>query len=102
MESESLICQITMYILLFCWFTDFPEMLRILPNGNHFDIYPTTSVITRGISYILSPFNGTSTTGTLNDGGILQVERNSEYNLLFVCLGENTTFVIGMFVLYLV
>ena len=76
-------------------------MLEISPNGNNFDIYPT-SRITSGVSYTLSRFNDTSTTGALNDGGILQVNRNVEYNLLFVCLDKNTSFNnIGVFCLYL-
>ena len=76
-------------------------MLEISPNGNNFDIYPT-SMITSGVSYTLSPFNDTSTTGILTDGGILQVKRNDEYNILFLCLDKNTSFVIGVFSLYLV
>ena len=75
-------------------------MLEISPNGNNFDIYPT-SMITSGVSFRLSPVNDTSTTGILNDGGILQVKRNLEYNLVFACLEKKSTFVIGVFSLYL-
>ena len=76
-------------------------MLEISPNGNNFDIYPT-SRITSGVSYTLSPFDDTSTTGILTNGGILQVKRNLEYNLLFVCLNKSTSFLIGVFSLYVI
>ena len=76
-------------------------MLEISQNGNNFDIYPTSRITSR-VSYTLSPFNDTSTTGILNDGGILQVRRNLEYNILFVCLDKNTSFIIGVFSLNLV
>ena len=71
-------------------------MLEISRNGNNFDIYPT-SMITTGVAYTLSPLNGTSSTGILNDSGILQVKQNLEYNLLFDCLDKNTSFTIGVF-----
>ena len=76
-------------------------MLEISPNKNNFDIYPT-SRIASGVSYTLEPVNDTSTTGIFNDGGILQVKRNLEYNLRFVCLDKNTSFIISVFSLYLI
>ena len=76
-------------------------MLQISPNGNNFDIYPT-SISTSGVSYTLSPVNDTSTTGILTNSGILQVTRNLEYNLHFVCLNKNTSFLIGVFSPYLI
>ena len=80
----------------FCVCTALPEMLEISPNGNNFDIYPT-SMITIRVSFTLSPVNDISTTGILNDSEILQVKRNLVYNLVFACLEKKTTFIIGAF-----
>ena len=53
-------------------------------------------MMTSGVIYTLSQFNDANRTGILTDSGILLMDANSEYNLLFVCLDDNVTFTIGM------
>ena len=84
----------------FCFCTDLPDMLKIFRNGSIFNAYPTT-MMTSGVIYTLSQFNGVNGTRILTDSGILLMDANSEYDLLFVCLDDNVTFTIGMLVLYL-
>ena len=68
-------------------------------NGSNFNVYPTT-VMTSGVIYTLSQFNGANRTGILTDSGILLMDTNSEYHLLFVCLDDNVTFTIGRLALH--
>ena len=70
-------------------------MLKIFGNGSNFNVHPTT-IMTSGVNYTLSQFNGANRTGILTDSGILLLmDENSVYDLLFVCLDDNVTFTIG-------
>ena len=84
-----------MYIFIFIFFTDLPHTLKIFRNESNFNAYPTT-MMTSGVIYTLSQFNDANRTGILNNSGILLMDTNSEYDLLFVCLDDNVTFTIGM------
>ena len=83
----------------FCFFTDLPCMLKIFRNESNFNAYPTT-MVTGGVIYTLLQFNGANRTGILTDSGILLMDTNSEYDLLFVCLDNNVTFTIGRLALH--
>ena len=74
-------------------------MLKILRNGSNFNVHPTT-MMANGVIYTLSQINGANRTGILTDSGILLMDTNSGYDLLFVCLDDNVTFTIGMLALY--
>ena len=76
-------------------FTDLPYILKIFGNGSNFNVHSAT-MMTSGVIYTLSQFNDANRTGILTDSGILLMDANSEYNLLFVCLDDNVTFAIGM------
>ena len=75
-------------------------MLKILRNGSNFNVLPTT-MMTSGVIYTLSQFHGANRTGILTDSGILLMDADSGYDLLFVCLDDNVTFTIGRLALYL-
>ena len=69
-------------------------MLKIFGNGSNFNVHPTT-MMTSGVTYTLSHFSDANRTGILTDSGILLMDANSRYDLLFVCLDDNATFTIG-------
>ena len=73
-------------------------MLKIYQNGSNFNVYPTT-MTTSGVFYTLSQFNNASRTGILTDSGILLMDSNSEYDLIFACLDITIAFNIGMLAL---
>ena len=53
-------------------------------------------MMTSGVIFTLSQFNDANRTWILTDRGILLMDANSEYDLLFFCLDDNVTFKKGL------